>query len=110
LKDVCSDPPDDNPTKVPEAVTPPKSIIADNQSVRRTVILRISSSADLATLAEDITAAGCTTVSDGVGVIVIEGTGQAIEKLRQHQHVISIEEPQRLQMRRPSGTRGNDDS
>jgi UDP-N-acetylglucosamine enolpyruvyl transferase len=88
----------------------PRAIIASDKSTRRTAILRISSQADLATLIADITAAGSSIVSEGSGVIVVEGTGQAIEKLRKHKYVITIDEPQRLQMRRPPKTRGNDDS
>ncbi len=91
-------------------VTQPKSIIASDKSARRTVIVRIRNKADQATLLADITAGGSTIISDGAGVIVVEGTGKSIEKLRKHKFVITIDEPQRLQMRRPSMTRDNDDT
>jgi hypothetical protein len=107
---MCSDQSDDNKGNRMGFVTQPKSIIASDESARRTVILRISSKADPATLNADITADGSTIISEGPGVIVVEGTEKAIEKLHKHKYVITIDEPQRLQMRRPSMTRDNDDT
>ena len=102
---VCGD--SANP---PECLGQPKSVVADDKSTRRTVILRISSKVDPTTLIADITADGSTVVSRGAGVVVIEASGQAIEKLREHEHIIAINEPQHLQMRRPSMTRGHNDT
>lgn len=107
---MCNDQPDNNKGNLAGFVMQPKSIIAGDNSGRRTFIVRISNKADLATLNADITAGGSTIISEGAGVIVVEGTGKAIEKLRKHKYVITIDEPQRLQMRRPSMTRDNDNT
>ena len=69
---MVNDPPDDSQGKAPAPWGPTVPADADSGAVTRTVILRIGSSADRVKLASEIRAAGCTIVSDGPGVIVIE--------------------------------------
>jgi hypothetical protein len=84
-----------------------ESVSAGDESERRTVIMRVSNSLDTTSLLSEITAEGSTVISDGVGVIVIEGSAKAIENLRQHKYVIAIDEPRQMQMRHPSMTFSN---
>ncbi len=105
---MCNDQSDDN-SKAGSAANPPRPIIADDKSVRRTVVLRIRRQADLDALTSEINASSASIVSKGAGVWVIEGTGDSIEKLRSVESVIEIEEPGQLQMKRSIKTPGGSD-
>ena len=92
---------DDNGVDPGGRTTAPGQAVEGSGSDRRTVILRISGQANPETLIPEIIETGAKVVSEGAGVIIIEGTPEEVDQLRGHKWIVAVEEPRQFQMRPP---------